>query len=256
MTQTETQQDEVRADQVLEYMPLVHIVAHKIHSRLPPQVELDDLISAGVVGLLDAFSKFDADNGAQFRTYAQFRVRGAILDSLRIGDPGSRDTRRKGRELHAAAQRVRSRELREPTEQEVVDELGWTLREYRAVTTELSLLAPANDDPTEDGEAVFDRLTNVPDPRAEDPLTACVRSQEYAVLRSHVASLGETERLVVELYYDEEMSMKEIGELLGTVESRVSQVHAAALDKLRAALGLHTPDGLDDLLEGFEAYLV
>lgn len=221
---------------LLEHLPIVRYLARRIHERLPHHVEMEDLVSAGVVGLMDALQKFDPAKKVQFRSYAQFRIRGAILDSLRMLDWSPRELRRKGRAVEEAARTVTARLGRAPAEAEIAAEMGLRLEQYQQLLGELkgleigTLHAERNEDSGEE------ELAYVPGRPEEDPLFRCLRSEMEERLAGGIAGLPERERLVMTLYYYEEMTMREIGLALGVVESRVSQVHAAAVRHLRTAL--------------------
>ena len=224
-------------DQVLmDHLPLVRFVARRIHERLPQHVELEDLVSAGIVGLIDAFNKFDHARQVQFRSYAQFRIRGAILDSLRTLDWGSRDLRRKGRSMEEATQRLTQRLGRRPTETEVAAEVGISLSQYQQLLGELKGLEIGSLHETRNEDSAEEELAYVPTAPEEDPLYRCMQSEMSAHLREAIASLPEREARVLALYYVEEMTLKEIGAILGVVESRVSQIRATAVAGLRARM--------------------
>jgi RNA polymerase sigma factor for flagellar operon FliA len=229
--------EQERERMMLEHMPAVRWMARRIHERLPQHVELDDLVSAGVVGLLDAFRKFDPAKKVQFRSYAQFRIRGAILDSLRTLDWSPRDLRRKGRAVEEAIRQLTARCGRTPSEPEVAREMGLELEEYQQLLGQLkgleigTLHLERSEDPGEE------ELAYIPNPSEEDPLFRCLRGEMRERLAAAIEQLPERERLVVTLYYYEEMTMKEIGLALSVVESRVSQIHSSAVVHLRARLG-------------------
>ncbi len=221
---------------LLEHLPTVRFIARRIHERLPQHIDIEDLVSAGVVGLMDALSKFDPTKKVQFRSYAQFRVRGAILDSLRTLDWASRDLRRKARSIQEAIQTLTARFGRPPAEAEVAKELEMDLSSYQKLLGELKGLeiGTLNTEHFEDsGE---EELAYVPTRPEDDPLFRCLHGELKARLAEAIASLPERERLVLTLYYFEEMTMKEIGLTLGVVESRISQNHASAVLHLRAKL--------------------
>ena len=226
---------------LLEHLPTVRYLARRIHERLPQHVELDDLISAGVVGLIDAFSKFDHTKQVQFKSYAQFRIRGAILDSLRTLDWSPRELRRKGRAVEEAIRSVTHKLGRVPAEQEIAREMDLGLSEYQQLLGELKGLeiGSLHMERTEDsGDEELAYLPGSPD---EDPLFRCLQGEMKQRLVDAVEELPEKERMVLTLYYYEELTMKEIGLTLGVVESRVSQIHSSAVVRLRAALaGLRT----------------
>ena len=221
---------------VVEHLPMVRYVARRIHEGLPQHVELEDLISAGMVGLIDAAAKFKDDKNTQFKTYAQFRVRGAILDSLRCNDWSPRELRRRGRGVEGAVRATTHRFGRTPTDVEVAAELSLTLKEYQRLLSDLKSLeiGSLNADRNEDsGE---EEVAYVAAPADENPLFRCIKAEMQQHLMDAIDALPERERMVLTLYYYEELSMKEIAELLGVVESRVSQIRSSAVVRVRAAL--------------------
>jgi len=221
---------------MIEHLPTVRYLARRIHERLPQHVEIDDLVSAGVLGLIDAFRKFDPDKKVQFRSYAQFRIRGAILDSLRTLDWSPRDLRRKGRAIEEAIRMLTARTGRTPSEPEIASELGMDLGEYQQLLGELKGLEIGTLHVERSEDSGEEELAYIPNKSEEDPLFVCLKSEMQARLASAVDRLPERERLVMTLYYYEEMTMKEIGLTLGVVESRVSQIHASAVLHLRSLL--------------------
>ena len=227
---------------LLEHLPSVRYIAHRIHERLPQHVELDDLISAGMVGLIDAFNKFDHTKQVKFKSYAQFRIRGAILDSLRVLDWSPRELRRKGRAVQEAIQTMTRNLRRTPTETEIARELNLGIHEYQLLLGQLkgleigSLNLEHNDDSGED------QLAYIAGSPEDDPLFRCLQGEMRQMLIDAIERLPEKERMVLTLYYYEELTMKEIGLTLGVVESRVSQIHSAAVVRLRASLhGIQKP---------------
>ena len=214
----------------------MRFLARRIHERLPQHVDIEDLVSAGVVGLMDAFAKFDPDKKVQFRSYAQFRIRGAILDSLRTLDWSPRELRRKGRAVEEAIHVVTARLGRPPGEGEVAEELGVSLDEYQQLLGELKGLEIGTLHIERNEDSGEEELAYVPGRPDEDPLFRCLRGELEERLADAISHLPERERLVMTLYYFEEMTMREIGLALGVVESRISQVHASAVMRLRVAL--------------------
>ena len=221
---------------LVEHLPMVRFLARRIHERLPHHVDIEDLVSAGVVGLMDAFSKFDPDKKVQFRSYAQFRVRGAILDSLRTLDWSPRELRRKGRAVVEAIRVLTARLGHAPGENEVALEMGMDLDEYQMLLGELKGLEIGTLNIEHHEDSGEDELAYVPGRPEDDPLFRCLRGELEDRLTEAIQNLPDRERLVMTLYYYEEMTMREIGLALGVVESRVSQVHASAVVHLRAAL--------------------
>jgi RNA polymerase sigma factor for flagellar operon FliA len=228
---------------LLEHLPTVRYIARRIHERLPQHVELDDLIEAGVVGLIDAFNKFDHTKKVQFKSYAQFRIRGAILDSLRVLDWSPRELRRKGRAVQESIQTLMHKLQRTPTEQEISGELQITLQAYHQLIGDLKGLeiGSLHLERTEDsGEEELAYVAGSPN---DCPLFRCLQGEKKGRVVDAIEGLPERERMVLTLYYYEELTMKEIGLALGVVESRVSQIHSAAVHRLRSVLAVfnHTP---------------
>jgi RNA polymerase sigma factor for flagellar operon FliA len=199
-------------------------------------VDIEDLVSAGVVGLMDAFAKFDPQKKVQFRSYAQFRIRGAILDSLRTLDWSPRELRRKGRAVEEAIRVLTARMGRAPGEGEVALEMALSLDEYQQLLGDLKGLEIGTLHMERNEDSGEEELAYVPGRPEEDPLFRCLRGELEERLAEAISQLPDRERLVMSLYYYEEMTMREIGLALGVVESRVSQVHASAVVHLRAAL--------------------
>jgi len=221
---------------LLEHLPIVRFLARRIHERLPQHVDIEDLVSAGVVGLMDAFQKFDPAKKVQFRSYAQFRIRGAILDSLRTLDWSPRELRRKGRAIEEAIRVLTARMGHAPGEAEIAAELGIELEEYQQLLGDLKGLEIGTLHIERNEDSGEEELAYVPGRPEEDPLFRCLRGELEDRLAEAIQGLPERERLVMTLYYYEEMTMREIGLALGVVESRVSQVHASAVTHLRSSL--------------------
>jgi len=221
---------------LLEHLPIVRFLARRIHERLPQHVDIEDLVSAGVVGLMDAFAKFDPDKKVQFRSYAQFRIRGAILDSLRTLDWSPRELRRKGRAVEESVRVLTARLGRAPGEAEVAAEMALDLEEYQQLLGDLRGLEIGTLHLERNEDSGEEELAYIPGRPEEDPLFRCLRGELEERLAEAIGHLPDRERLVMTLYYYEEMTMREIGLALGVVESRVSQVHASAVVHLRGAL--------------------
>ena len=226
-----------RERMLLEHLPTVRYIARRIHERLPQHVELDDLVSAGVVGLIDAFSKFDHTKKVQFKSYAQFRIRGAILDSLRTLDWSPRELRRKGRAVEEAIRALTQRLGRAPAEQEIARDMGLELTDYQQLLGDLKGLEIGSLHVERTEDSGDEELAYIPGSPEDDPLFRCLQSEMRERLAGAIDGLPEKERLVLTLYHYEGLTMKEIGQMLGVVESRVSQIHSSAVIRLRAALG-------------------
>lgn len=238
---TETAQE--RDVLLMEHLPTVRYIARRIHERLPQHVDLDDLVSAGVVGLIDAFSKFDHSKKVQFKSYAQFRIRGAILDSLRTLDWSPRELRRKGRAVEEAIRAVTQRMRRAPTEQEIASEMKLSLAEYQQLLGDLKGLEIGSLHMERSEDSGDEELAYIPGSPEDDPLFRCLKGEMKQRLADAIEDLPEKERMVLTLYYYEELTMREIGLTLGVVESRVSQIHSSAVLRLRSSLaGLRPGD--------------
>jgi RNA polymerase sigma factor for flagellar operon FliA len=225
-----------REQLLLEHMPSVRFIARKLHRSLPPHVELDDLVSAGTIGLMEACQRFDARRHVQFKSYAQFRIRGAILDWLRTLDWGPRELRRKARSI-ADGTRLLAQQLgRTPRDHEIAAALGMVLAELHQITGELKSLEIGSLNVEHSRDEDDEELEFVAAPANEDPLSRFLAAESRQRLADAIEELPEKERLVLTLYYFEELTMREIGLTLGVVESRVSQIHSAALRRLRSAV--------------------
>jgi RNA polymerase sigma factor FliA len=230
---------------LLQHLPMVRYLARRIHRGLPRNVDFDDLYSAGVVGLMEAFAKFDPEKSVLFASYASFRVRGAIMDSLRVVDWAPRQLRHKGRLVQEAVRTLTSRLRHAPAEDEVAAELKTSLPVYQKLLGDLdgleigSLHRKRADD---SGEEV---LVYVPGRPEDDPLFRCLRTDMLERLTKAIDDLPEQERLVTTLYYYEELTRNEIAVVLGLDGSRISQIRASAVIHLRSALtSVAPPDKL------------
>ncbi len=228
---------EQRDQLVMEQLPQVKFIARRIHERLPKHVALEDLVHAGIVGLLDAVGKFDAEKQVQFPSYAKFRIRGAILDSLREMDWGPRELRRKARRIEEAHRKLSLQLNRAPSENEMAAELGMALAEFQHLLSEIDALEIGSlrvESPWDGKEEdLCDYLPNAPE---DTPFFRCLRSEMKDLLAKVIAELPEKEQQVLALYYFEELTMKEVGAVLGIGESRVSQIHSLAVVRLRSRL--------------------
>ena len=221
---------------IVTHLPTVRFIARRIHDRLPKQVELEDLISAGILGLIDALDKYDGGKQVQFKSYAQFRIRGAILDSLRTLDWSPRELRRKGRAIEEAIRTLTGRLRRAPAEFEIAAEMGVDLTEYQQILSELKGLEVGSLNVERSEESGDEELAYIPGPTTEDPFFRCLQGEMRNLLMGAIENLPEKERLVLTLYYYEELTMKDIALTLGVVESRVSQLRTAAVLRLRSVL--------------------
>lgn len=235
--QSSTGMDSSEREQLLlAHLPQVQYIARRIHDRLPPQVLLEDLVQAGILGLMDAVRKYDPSKNVQLKHYAEFRIRGAILDSLRQVDWSPRALRRQARRLEQGISECKARLGRDPTEPEIAGELGMPLEDLQHLLGELrgldigSLQADSNDT---NGEEIAQVSSGAEE---DDPYHQTLRSEMAEMLGIAISELPDREREVLALYHFEEFTMKEVGAVLGIGESRVSQIHTAALLRLRVRL--------------------
>lgn len=235
---TNTEIDE-RNELAMRELQQVYYVAARISERLPKHVEMQDLVQAGVIGLLEACKTYDPDRDAQFSTFAKFRIRGAILDSLRKLDWGSRAVRKKGRELSSTVSRLEARLGREPSEEEIAADMNMSLAELHSVLTQIDglYLMGQQADSQFDNTESKDLIESAPAPATENPFELCMEGERREQLAAAVSKLSEREQLILSLYYQEELTMKEIAQVVGIAVSRVSQIHAAVMTKLRTSLG-------------------
>jgi RNA polymerase sigma factor FliA len=229
--------DPVERERLLqENLPEVRYIARRIHDRLPSHVSFDDLVHAGIIGLIDAVDKFDPHRNVLLKSYARFRIRGAIIDSLRQMDWSPRALRRQARRIEDAQREIATKVGRAATDTEIAAQLEIPLEEYQQLLGELrgldlgSLQTAGNE---ESPESPHLSLTAKED---EDPFQLCLRSEMRSLLAEAIEELDEKERHVLGLYYLEELTMKEVGLILDIGESRVSQIHTAAILRLRGRM--------------------
>jgi len=230
---------ENREEVIIRYSPMIKYVANRIAMRLPPHIEVDDLISVGVLGLMDAISKYDSSRGAKFKTYAEFRVRGAILDELRSMDWVPRSIRQKASAVDKVVQKLQAKLRRTPEDEEVAKEMGLSLDQFHDTLNETKSIPIFSLEDLgiakESGEqqSLLDCLAGKAD---ADPQTQIRLIELKEIIAKAIDALPEKERLMVSLYYYEELTMKEIGAVLEITESRVSQIHSKAVYRLRTKL--------------------
>ena len=237
-----------RDEVILKNLPLVKAIAVRVHENLPVHVDLDDLVHAGVLGLFDAVNKYDPRKQVAFSSYAKHRIKGAILDSLRQLDWASRDLRRRHKQFENASRELALELQRNPTEEEVAERMGISKDRWRHIVLELrnTGLISASSRGQESDDLPPPDFPGAPD---SQPDFICARQQLRRALAEAMSTLPERYQKVVVLYYRNEMTMKEIGGLLGINESRVSQIHKSALEKMAAALesaGITSPHALAD----------
>jgi RNA polymerase sigma factor for flagellar operon FliA len=219
-----------------EHMPLVKRLAHQMKAKLPPSVEVDDLVQAGMIGLLDAISRYEENHGAQFETYAVLRIRGAMLDELRSNDWMPRSTRQNMRKVEQAMAALQQQLGRPPSESEVAKSLKLSLADYQEMLGDSGghQLVYYEDfhDSEEGNDSFLDRYA-VDD---EDPLRSLLETDFRQAVIDAIDALPPREKMLMGLYYEEELNLKEIGAVMGVSESRVSQLHTQAVARLRSYL--------------------
>jgi RNA polymerase sigma factor for flagellar operon FliA len=218
-----------------EHMPLVKRLAHHMKAKLPPSVEVDDLVQAGMMGLLDAINRYEDNHGAQFETYAVLRIRGAMLDELRNSDWLPRSMRQNMRKIEAAMSALQQKLGHPPTESEVAKLLKLSLADYQDMLSDgggHQLVYYEDFHDNEGNDSFLDRYA-VDD---ADPLRSLLEGDFRQAVIDAIDALPPREKILMGLYYEEEMNLKEIGAVMGVSESRVSQLHTQAVARLRAAL--------------------
>jgi RNA polymerase sigma factor for flagellar operon FliA len=231
--------DSERDNLILEHMPQIKYIAQRISTKLPSHVELNDLIGTGVLGLLDAIDKFDPNRGVKFKTYAELRIKGAILDSLRNLDWAPRSLRKKSKDLEKIYHDLEQRLGRPATDKEISDEMEIPLEEFYELVDQIKglNLGSFQEISGHDDEKSGDPLvTYIPDTPQMDPFFMFQKSEVKGILSTAIDMLPKKERLVISLYYFDELTMKEIGKVLDVNESRVSQLHTKAMLRLRSKL--------------------
>lgn len=225
---------------VLEHAPLIRYIVNRIAVRLPSHIDLDDLHNTGVIGLMDAIEKYDPEKNCKFKTYAEFRIKGAILDQLRSLDWVPRSVRQKSRRLERAYGEVEQRLGRSASEEEVADSLGLQIDKFHELMNQVRGISLVNLEEIRGTGPEGDRTGSfadvIEDVHSENPFASLKLMEMKEVIGDTIATLPEKERLVVSLYYYEDLNMKEIGSILGITESRVCQIHTKAVLRLRGKL--------------------
>jgi RNA polymerase sigma factor FliA len=229
---------EARNQLILATLSQVYFAASQIHARLPQHVPYEDLVHAGVLGLIDAVHKYNPNKNASLKSFASFRIRGAIFDSLRVLDWGTRPLRRKGRDISESASRLAHELGRQPTDEEIALDLEIEvseLREFRRRLDGLHMVGQtAGSHPDDSGP--HDLIESASADESENPFELCLRSERSEHLAQALQTLSEKEQLVITLYYREEQTMRDIAAIMNLAESRVSQIHSRAISKLRETI--------------------
>jgi RNA polymerase sigma factor for flagellar operon FliA len=230
--------DPTARDRIIrEYAQKIKFMGYRLSYRLQPNIDIDDLISAGVIGLMDAMEKYDPSRETLFKTYAEFRIRGAMLDEIRSMDWVPRSVKEKAGLLHRTMSQLEKKHGRAPTEEEIAKALSMSLEEYQEFSLRASGMAMISIEDLgigEDGDR--DILECIGEEEQRDPLTLLLTEDTKQTLVEAIENLPEKERKVVSLYYYNELTMKEIGKVLSVTESRVSQIHTQAMLRLQGKL--------------------
>lgn len=225
---------------IRQYQPLVQKLAHHMMAKLPANVQVDDLIQVGLIGLSEALSRFEATQGVQFETFATQRIRGAMLDELRENDWVSRGTRKSQKEIEESMRRLEHRLGRSPKESEIAADLGMSLSDYQDLLnkvrgTQLVYLEDINHS-SDDEDSFLDRHMGDAD---ADPLNMLRNERIRQALIAAIKALPEREQYIMSMYYEQDMNLKEIAAVLDVTESRICQLHSQSIARLRAKMRLH-----------------
>lgn len=235
-----------RDELVLKYLPLVRAIAIRVYENLPVHVDVDDLVHAGVMGLFDAATKYDAEKQVSFQGYAKHRIKGAILDSLRDLDWASRDLRKRHKQFEKVMRELTAALERPPVEAEIAEKMGMDLARWRQVAIELRMVGLLSAS-TRGQESENDSAPEYPATNQLNPDVLTGKQELRSVLSTAMKTLPERYQMVIGLYYLTGKTMREIGDRMGINESRVSQIHKAALDKMGISLqaaGIHSSECL------------
>ncbi|MCK5683737.1 RNA polymerase sigma factor WhiG [bacterium] len=238
-----TQDQMIKEELIIKYAPFVKYIAGRIAMNLPSNVEYDDLVGYGIFGLIDAIEKFQPNRQVKFKTYAQTRIRGSIFDELRVLDWAPRSVRQKARQLEKAFIELENRIGRPATDEEISEEMGIGLTElYKLYNETRGSVLMSLDEVCYEDESNTTRINFIEDEKTPTPHAKVEEDEMRGILAGAIGNLSERERLVVTLYYYEELTLKEIGEVLGVSDSRVSQLHTKAVLRLRGKLSKYQKD--------------
>lgn len=233
---------QTRDELIMEHLPQVRLIARRIHHTLPGNVNLEDLVSSGVVGLIGAIDRFDASLNVKLKTYAEFKIRGAIIDSLRTADWASRPQRRRARMIATAMADLEARLQRTPTEDEIAEALEVSVDEYRDWSADTHGLHIGSLEATNSSEDGRDLLQTIPDQSESLPSELLENAELRKLVALAVSRMPQTERKVLELYYHQEKTLKEIAKVMNLHESRISQLKTQAISRLRTFLASKWPE--------------
>lgn len=223
---------------IMEHAPLIKYIVNRIAQRLPSHVDLDDLMNTGVIGLMDAIEKYNPEKNCKFKTYAEFRIKGAILDQLRSLDWVPRSVRQKSRKLEAAYSQMEQKLGRSASDEEVAGELGVEIKKFHEMLNQVRGISVVNLDEVRNASDLEKKnlIDVLEDTTGEDPAGALNIDEMKRIVAESISQLPEKERLVISLYYYDELNMKEVGKILDITESRVCQIHTKSILRLRAKL--------------------
>jgi RNA polymerase sigma factor for flagellar operon FliA len=233
--------DAEREQLILENLPQVRLIARRLHERLPQHVQFEDLMSAGIVGLIQAIDNFDSAQNVRLKTYAEFRIRGAILDSLRDADWAPRMKRKLAQEMEGAVETAERKLGRAPEEAEIAAELKISVDEYRRRLTEIAALNIGELEFLRDESGLPATYRYVADPDENSPMVQLERAELERLLATAVDRLPKVERTVLSLYFFEELTLREVGEVMGMHLTRISQIKTQAILRLRTSIGGRWP---------------
>jgi RNA polymerase sigma factor for flagellar operon FliA len=233
-----------REQLILEHLPQVRLIARRIHDRLPESVSLDDLVSTGIVGLISAIDRFDASHNVKLKTYAEYKIRGAILDSLRGLDWAPRQQRKRSKQIEAAISRAEQILHRSPTEEEIAEQLGITIEVYHEWLIDvrgLNLGSLESAAPEDDNTNSRDLLKYISGDEENWPSRLLERSELQRLLAEAIGKMPDIEKTVLSLYYHEELTLREISKIVRLHESRISQLKSQAIMRLRSYMEKRWP---------------
>lgn len=239
--QAEPVSAETRDALILEQLPQVRIIARRIHERLPSNVSIDDLISTGTLGLIAAIDNFDPSQNVKLKTFAEYRIRGAILDGLRQQDWAPREKRKMNREMESAISAAEQRFGRAPTEEEIAAELKISLEEYRNWLVQTGALQMAALEVNDSGDGAYSLLKFVSSAESEQPSRILERAELERLVTETISRMPQVERTVLSLYYFEELNLKEIAEVMKLHLTRISQLKTQAILRLRCVVAKRWP---------------
>jgi RNA polymerase sigma factor for flagellar operon FliA len=239
--QTTALSPEERERLILEHLPQVRLIARRIHERVPESVSLDDLISTGIVGLIPAIDRFDTAHNVKLKTYAEYKIRGAILDSLRGLDWAPRQQRKRAKQIEAAISAAEQRLHHCPSEEEIAAQLGQTIEQYHEWLVDMGGLSVGSLESATPDDENRDLLNYVSDKEESWPSHVVERSELQSLLAEAIAKMPDMEKTVLSLYYYEELTLREISKIVHLHESRISQIKSQAVLRLRAYMEKRWP---------------